>query len=44
MASTATTGALLREFCDARLSGTVEWRTGPGFCRPSAVYVVAGQG
>jgi cytochrome P450 len=40
MAAAATTVALLRKFGEASLTGTVEWRTGSGFCWPSAVHVI----
>jgi len=40
MAAGATTGALLRTFGQADLTGAVEWRTGSGFCWPSAVYII----
>ncbi|HEY2018446.1 MAG TPA: cytochrome P450 [Bryobacteraceae bacterium] len=41
MAAGTTTGALLRRFGGAQLSGTVEWLTGSGFCWPAAVYAMA---
>ena len=41
MSSAATTGALLRRFGEASLTNTVDWRTGSGFCWPSAVWVIA---
>jgi cytochrome P450 len=40
MASAVMTGALLRKFGEADLTGEVEWRTGSGFCWPSAVWVI----
>jgi len=40
MAAAATTGALLRKFGEAELTGTVEWSIGSGFCWPCAVYVI----
>lgn len=40
MAAATTTAALLKGFPDASLADGVEWRSGSGFCWPSAVYVV----
>jgi cytochrome P450 len=39
MAMTVATGALTRQFAAPEFSGEPEWRTGSGFCFPTAVFV-----
>jgi cytochrome P450 len=40
MASTVMTGALVREFPQARIAGEAEWQSSPSFCWPNTVPVI----